>query len=99
MKERLEMILKTEQMARINFGETEMTIDLHEMHQAECRWLVRTVIASSRTGFTLNLIHGYNRGTKLKEMLQKQTISKRVQRMYCDPWNPGLTHIQIAGAA
>lgn len=99
MKERLELILKAEQMERIRIDETEMTIDLHRMHQAECCWLIRTIIASSRFGFKLNLIHGYNRGTKLKEMLQTQTLSKRVTQMYCDPWNPGLTHIQIAEAA
>lgn len=99
MKERLEMILRKNQLERIHFDVDELTIDLHSMHQAECCWLVHTVIATNMNDFTLNLIHGYNRGTRLKEMLLSQNLSWRVKQMYCDPWNPGLTHIQVAKAA
>lgn len=99
MRERLEMILKNDQLSRMQFGEEEVTIDLHKMKSAECCWLVRTVIASIRNGFQLNLIHGYNHGTVLKEMLRGQKMSSRVTNLYSDPWNPGLTHMNISKAA
>lgn len=99
MKERLEMILRNDQLSRIEFGDEEMTIDLHQMKSAECMWLIRTIVASTMIGFRLNLIHGYNHGTTLKEMLRSQKISSRVIDLYSDPWNPGLTHVSIVKMA
>lgn len=99
MEERLELVLKKEQLSRIRFEQAELTVDLHGMCQSECRWLVRTMIAIIFTDFQLNLIHGYNHGTKLKEMLLATNLSDRVTDMYCDPWNPGMTHMHIAQRA
>lgn len=97
MKERLELLLKSEQLSRIEFQNNEMTIDLHKMGSSECCWMVRTIIAATRTGFKMNLIHGYNHGTILKKVLRTEKMSRRVTDMYSDPWNPGMTHVNIAG--
>lgn len=97
MKERLELLLKNDQLSRIEFGTDEMTVDLHKMGRAECCWLIRTIIASTMPAFRLNLIHGYNHGVTLKQAIQTEKLSQRVTDMYSDPWNPGLTHITVAG--
>lgn len=45
----------------------------------------------------MNLIHGYNHGTILKKVLRTEKMSRKVTDMYSDPWNPGMTHVNIAG--
>ncbi len=97
MEERLEMILKKDQMERIQFGTQTVTVDLHGMRRAECCWLIKTLIASILVSFQMNLIHGYNHGTRLKEMIVEKNLSSRITEMHSDPWNPGVTHISIAG--
>jgi hypothetical protein len=95
-KEKLQLVLREDQMERLQFdGNGEITVDLHGMRQAECGWLLRTMITLVSPG-QVHVIHGYNRGTKLKELIWGKNLSDRIANMSSDPWNPGLTHITVA---
>ncbi len=73
-----------------------LTINLHYLSRSQAKRLLYTIIAVNRYAFSLHVIHGFNHGTALKEMLRYQFNNSRVVGMSSPAKNPGITYIQIA---
>ena len=98
---RLRLIYTQEQMNRIHFVESvvsnnQITIDVHGLKCSEAKRFINNLINLVQESFHLVVIHGYNHGTAIKNMLADNFENSNVARQYLDQNNPGITHMVIA---
>lgn len=74
----------------------KIRVDLHGMNRRNACRLIGNIISINRFPFLLDVIHGYNHGTVLKEMINNEKFSTRVINRECPAWNPGETLMSIA---
>ena len=101
IKKRLSIVLPLEMQSKISVkrdesGHVLVVMDLHGMSKQEAKRITKNVILVLRGTFTLALIHGYNNGTVLKEYIHNELRNERIQKRYCQAWNPGETFLEIA---
>ncbi len=98
----LDMIYGAEITERVEWitndnGEIVVRADLHRMTRREAKQFIKNMIALlHKNPFTLILIHGYNHGTALKEMLYGEHISDRILSISSPVWNPGESFLSVA---
>ena len=98
---RLKMILTKEELNRLTVqessnGKIRITADVHGMKCAEARKFINNIINIVHATFQLIVIHGYNHGTAIKEMLSQNFINSHVYKQFPDSRNQGITHLLIA---
>ena len=98
---RLEMVLTNDELSRITVQEESqrgirITADVHGMKCYEARRFINNIINIVRTAFQLVIIHGYNHGTAIKEMLAQNFSNDHIYEQFPDPLNQGVTHMLIA---
>ena len=97
---RLETILTKNDMIRIMITngnqEITITVDVHGLKCQQAKKLIRNIINIASTSFSLVIIHGYNHGTAIKNMLSDNFANSHITSRYIDPFNQGVTHMQIA---
>ena len=73
-------------------GEAFVKIDLHGMRQEEAIQVIDKAIAGAdSTTYQIQLVHGYNRGTRLREMIYDwYRYEPKVKRIIPGD-NPGVT--------
>ena len=97
MKDRISFAMGFVDNSRMNVcfdneGETLVTINLHFLSGDAVRRMVRNVIAVVRCPFKLRLVHGYNHGTALRDLIMAEPFSTRVtDRCLIDPGTSMLT--------
>ena len=71
-------------------------VDLHGMTQVQARVAVESALKrASKSVYRLRLIHGYNNGTALRDMLRKEFAGhKKVLRIELG-MNPGITDLVL----
>lgn len=99
--QRMRLILTNEQMERLCFkdepgSELTLCLDLHGLTCKEARRLVDMVIFLVRDNFLLLLVHGYQHGQSIKDMLWYQYDNHRLQSRRDDDYNLGLTYFNVA---
>ncbi len=99
--ERIKMIVCGEDLWRLqvtldNSGKTQVQFDPHGMSRANARRYIKNIIAINPYAFTLDVIHGYNRGTAIKDMIREDDLSSRVIEKHCMENNPGRTMISVS---
>ena len=98
---RLKMILTPEEISRLKINESnsdhiKIIADVHGMKCYQARRFINNIINVVRVSFQLTIIHGYNHGTAIKEMLAQNFSNNHIYEQYPDPRNQGVTHILIA---
>lgn len=73
-----------------------VTLDLHGLTGKHARKVLQNVININRGEFVLSLIHGFNHGTVLKEMILEESWGGRVTDKKTNSWNPGQTYLTVA---
>ena len=100
MMESMTFILAGDNLKRIMIedenDEAVITLDLHGMDCRTARRVVKSIIAMYRFSFDLVLIHGYNHGTVLKNMLNNSFDNERIISKSTPVYNPGVTRFRIA---
>lgn len=101
VRTRLKMVLTQSEMNRIKISESRsgkirITADVHGMKCYEARRFINNIINIVRTAFQLVIIHGYNHGTAIKEMLAQNFTNDHICEQFPDPRNHGVTHMLIA---
>lgn len=101
MVSNMKFILSGEDLERVTVRETEnglayIDVDLHGLTRKQAERLVKNIINVNRGEFVLNVIHGFNHGTVLKEMIMETRWSSRVVDRSCPAWNPGQTFLTVA---
>lgn len=97
----LSLVYSEKDLARIQIqhllnGELNITIDVHEMSRFEARRFINNTIGIVHADFQLTVIHGYNHGTAIRDMLKSQFDNRHIRDRQLDPFNPGRTILSIA---
>ena len=77
-------------------GNILVSIDVHGMTRRQAERSIRNLINLARCPFTLTIIHGYNHGTAILDMVRTKHISSHIKGRYADNYNPGVTYLAIA---
>lgn len=98
---RLGMIFSQADIDRITVKDTasknlQVTVDVHGMKCCEAKKFINNIINAVRTAFKLVIIHGYNHGTAIKDMLAENFSNSHIVNQYQDLYNKGVTHMVIA---
>jgi DNA-nicking Smr family endonuclease len=76
--------------------ETIISVDLHGMCKESAQRSLKNIIAIIRSPFILDVIHGYNGGTVIKELICNELHSPKIKGHSSPNWNPGETFLHIA---
>ena len=85
--------------SKIRNGEPTVTVDVHGMTVKDARRMLLNLLAMDREGYDLRVIHGYNRGTAIKDMIRDDLPNPRVVGKIEPPHNPGETLLVVRKAA
>lgn len=92
LKSRLALVLKKEDLARIKVpDEDKVIIDLHNLGTKEAMILVNNVINLNKKECEINVIHGYNHGIALKDMINNRFKNSRIVERKSVAGNEGMT--------
>lgn len=100
MRYRVSFILYGENLRRVfiyrdDEGKMIVRVDLHHMTQRQVEKVIHDIILMNQESFILDLIHGYNHGTALKNMILNLVSNKRIEKKWVNPWNMGETFLEI----
>lgn len=99
MKIRLSFVINGDDAWRLSFKETDGALsvwyDAHEKTVPSARRDISNIAAMVSGRTKLNVIHGYNNGTAIKQMLRTSRISNRVLSVSSPAYNPGITQIEL----
>lgn len=98
---RLGIIFSNEELNRLTVIETNnkslsITVDVHGMKCSQAKRFINNIINIIHVAFQLVIIHGYNHGTAIKNMLAQNFFNKHIESQYEDLYNQGITHMLIA---
>lgn len=96
----LSLLFTSSELSRLTIKSTEndvrITADVHGMKCIQAKRFINNIINAIRTSFKLIIIHGYNHGTAIKDMLASDFNNSHIKANYLDPHNQGVTHLVIA---
>lgn len=97
IKLRLSLILTTDDMRRLTFkdkeGEKKIICDLHGMKCKQARRFLNNILNIIRTAVELIIVHGFNHGTAIKDMILGDFYNEHICLISPDIHNMGVTHI------
>ena len=97
---RLRLILSSDELDRLAIsetaGKTTIVVDVHGMKCAQARRFINNIINTAHCAVRLVIIHGYNHGTAIKEMLSSNFHNAHIEEQFPDIYNLGMTHMLIA---
>ena len=98
---RLKMIFTQEEINRLKITEIDenkirIIADVHGMKCSQARRFINNIINAVRVAFQLIVIHGYNHGTAIKDMLAENFSNSHIVEQHADFYNQGVTHMYIA---
>lgn len=101
LSEKLVVLFSKEEIDRIivsrgEDGQTLIVVDVHGMRTHEANRFINNLINIAQTKFNLIVIHGYNHGTAIKNMLETHFSNPHVVNKHVDLSNPGRTHLCVA---
>ena len=83
-------------LRQYQWREPDITYNAHGQTVPEARRTIRNIINICRSPLHLVIIHGFNRGTAIKEMLAEEDFSDRLISRFSPDGNPGATIMNIA---
>lgn len=94
--QRLSIIFSAEDMHRISFSDESVVVDLHGKNKYEAKTFINNIINMINHPFKMDVIHGYNHGTVLKQMIYKEEINSRIVERLGSNHNMGETFLMVA---
>ena len=77
-------------------GIPNIRLDVHGLKVREAKVFILNVVNVIRGRMVLEVIHGFNHGTAIRDMLAGENFSGRLTERYCPGKNPGMTNMRIA---
>lgn len=93
---RCEMVFSKDEMERFHVEEGLVMVDVHGMNCRQAKRFLKNVIALFNGKLIMEVIHGYNNGHAIKDMIRHDQISDRIIRTEPVDWNPGMTRLVLA---
>lgn len=99
--DRMTFILNRDEFGRVKVYKdvddvAVLQLDLHLMTKDAVRMLLDKTILMMRFPFRLDLIHGFNNGVVLKNLIKYEYINDRITAIYTPDYNPGRTILEVA---
>ena len=88
---RLNIVLKKEDMDRIKISNEDIVVDLHSLGTKDAMILVNNIINLTRQECNIKVIHGYNHGTDMKDMINSRFKNPRIKERKGVKQNLGVT--------
>lgn len=95
---RFEMVMKKDDLARIDVKDNTITVDLHGLGTCDSNILLNNIINLNREQHEIRVIHGFNHGIALKDMINRRFNNARIIGRTINPNNPGMTILACAAA-
>lgn len=101
IRSRLELIFTQDEMHRLSIDEAsgstlKIVADVHGMKCFQAKRFINNIINIVRATFRLVIIHGFNHGTAIKDMLAGTFTNTHIVERHLDTRNRGVTHMLIA---
>lgn len=98
---RLRMVFTNEEIGRLTINEIDennirIVADVHGMKCSQARRFINNIINTVRVASQLIIIHGYNHGTAIKDMLAQDFNNTHITEKHQNLYNQGVTHMFIA---
>lgn len=77
-------------------GIPNIRLNVHGMTVREAKVFILNVVNVIRGRMVLEVIHGFNHGTAIRDMLAGENFSGRLTERSCPGRNPGMTNMRIA---
>ena len=75
-----------------------LSVDVHGMDRFECMKYIRNLLALLRDPFQVRIVHGYNHGTALRDLVRNGgMLSPKVTSVSWDTRNDGVTQLSVRG--
>ncbi len=84
------------QISQKNNGELSVVVDVHGMKCRQAERFINNLINIARCQFVMTVIHGYNHGTAILEMVRNELNNRHIVNRYTDNYNRGVTYLAIA---
>ncbi len=96
---RLKFVFSDSEMKRITINDSKevvtVTVDVHGLKCFQAKRFINNIINLIQVMFKLVVIHGYNHGTAIKDMLSNDFSNEHVMFQTVDPNNKGVTYMLI----
>lgn len=92
---KFEFVFSKDDLARFRVVDGELYIDVHGMTCPMAQRFLKNTIALLKGSVNIYVIHGYNRGCAIKEMLRNTPLSHRQYQVQHVNWNPGITRLVV----
>ena len=79
-----------------NRTQVKIRYDAHAQSVSDAQRTIRNIVNISRFPISLTVIHGFNHGTAIKDMLANEQFTGRLTTRYCPVYNPGETIMLFA---
>ena len=79
-------------------GSHLVTVDMHGLKAKEAKRFLKNLIAVNREGYEMCIIHGFNHGTAIKEIVNTENLGERVLKRIPVRHNPGATRLMLCAA-
>lgn len=100
VKDKLQMVFTPDEINRLTISDANdvihIIVDVHGMKCSQAKKFINNIINVVHSTFKLIVVHGYNHGTAIKNMLANNFMNPNINDQYQDPHNHGVTHISIA---
>lgn len=92
---KLSLILTQNEMRRLQFRdkEGEIIADVHGMKCYEAKRFINNIINIAHTRIKVTVVHGYNHGTAIKDMIRNGYENTHIRHIIPDKKNKGVTRI------
>lgn len=95
---RLSIVLTTDELKRISVTEKRnqgisIIADVHGMKCYQAKRFINNLICLSKNIYELIVIHGFNHGTAIRDMLHSNFSNQHIKQMFIDQQNQGVTHM------
>jgi hypothetical protein len=100
LRTRFGMILTNEELTRLiltitSAGDVTVSADVHGMTCKEAKEFLKKLITLIRGPFHLIVIHGFHRGTSIRDMVRRECLSEKVAETKVCEWNDGVTEMDV----
>jgi len=96
---RLTLVLKKADLDRIRIEERTDTVlvDLHNLGTKDAKILLNNIINLNKNDCNIKVIHGYNNGIALKDMINRRFVNPRIEKKTECVNNKGVTILACKG--
>ena len=99
--EKMDFIFPGEEIKRVHItaassDSISISLDVHGMQCWQAERSIHNLINISTCPLTLTVIHGYNRGTVIMDMVRNRLKNNHIKARYADKYNQGITYLVIA---